>query len=509
MSTTTLLSSRHPEFEDVEPDYILMDDGFRGERVVKNKTFDYLPPTDGQVLDGARQNVNTIGYGHYLGYLARAVYPEYIERAVGTLVGVLNREDPKIDLPPAMEPMRENATRRGESLTMLYRRINSHQLLFGRLALLADALEGRPTPILVDYTAQALINWDDEPFDTLDPFMLRFAILDESRPQLRDGLFWEEIPRARALLLGSDFAAIFGEISNPEAGRVASDARTYRTFVEDQDLRGPPMEPRLAGRALPFIPLTVIGSTDLALTPGTIPLLGLGNLCLSIYRGEADHRHNLHLQGQDTLVIVGQEGSAEDPDAAASDQTVRIGAGARIEVPIGGDAKFIGVNPGGLAEQRSSIEADRRAAQDIGSRLLNPQGAAAESGEALRIRIAASTATLTLVAKTAAFGLQTSLRQCATWMNLDPSQVVVTPNLNFAEVRPETRAVGDLMDAKAKGAPISLRTVHRYAQDGDITKMTFDEEMTAIEDEEPLVEAPVEPDIATPAVPAEEPVSEE
>jgi hypothetical protein len=242
----------------------------------------------------------------------------------------------------------------------------------------------------------------------------------------------------------------------------------------------------------------VIGATDLSLTPGTIPLLSLGRLCMAIYRGEADHRYALHLQGQNTLVIIGKEGAAEDPDAVESDQETRVGAGSKIEVPLGGDAKFIGVDSGGLAESRSQISDDKRAAQEMGARLLNPQGAAAESGEALRIRIAASTATLTSLAKTAAFGLQTSLRQCAIWMGANPDEVTVSPNLNFSEVRPEPRSLGDLMDAKAKGAPISLRTVHRYAQDGDISKLTYDEELEEIENEEPLVEAPPDPEIATP-----------
>ncbi len=519
MPTTLLLTSKHPEYDGVSPDYILMEDAFQGERIVKSRQFVYLEPTEGMLLDGAKQadgqgtangRATSIGYQRYLGYLSRARFPEYVERAVGTLVGVLNKEEAKIALPGPMQEMLENSTRRGESLAMLLRRIHEHQLRFGRIGLLVDALAGRQTPILVDYRADQLINWDDEPFDTLAPHELRFAVLDESRFDLfrGEGLTWTHVSQARALVLARDGDPFFGTIDNLIEGDIRPEGGTYRTFTEREDTgRSVIMEPRLAGRPLPFIPFVVIGATDLALSPGTIPLLPLARSSFAIYRGSADYENAKHLQGQDTLVIIGHEGAAEDPDVPQSDQETRIGAGSRIELPQGGDAKFIVASPAALAELRQGLSDDKREAQEMGARLLNPQGAAAESGEALRIRIAASTATLTSIAKTAAFGLQTSLRQCAIWMGLDPFQVTVTPNLNFSEVRPETRSIGDLMDAKAKGAPISLRTVHRYAQDGDITKMTFEEEIEEIESEDPLVEEaeeapPAEPQ-ATPEFPEE------
>jgi hypothetical protein len=494
-STNFLLTSHHPDYDEVVPDYVLMEDSYKGQRAIKAKGFTYLRPTEGMILDGAEQNIESIGYSKYLTYLERAKYPDYVERAVGTLVGVLNREDATIMLPSGMEGIRENATRRGESLLQLLRKIHEHQLRFGRIALLGDALKDRPTPIFVDYRADSLINWDDDPVDTLAPRELRMAILDESRPELR-ALTWTDMNRGRALLLTDDTDPNLEFPTNREEGEVPSESRTYRTYTEDENGKSPVIEPRLAGRPLPFIPLTVIGATDLALAPGTIPLLGLANQCLAIYRGEADFRHGLHQQGQDTLVVIGEEGSAEDPDEATADKETRVGTGAKISVPLGGDAKFIGVNPAGLAEQRASIADDKKEAQEEGARLLTPQAATAESGEALRIRISASTATLQGIAKTAAKGLEAALKQMAVWMGLNPDEVRVEPNLNFSEVRPEPTALGAMMDAKSKGAPLSLESVHRFAREGDLTRMTYEEELAAIAAETPLIEP--DPDPAAP-----------
>ncbi len=488
----SLLTSIHPDFSIVAPDYVVMADTFAGERHIKDATTIYLPLTAGMVLDGATQSLTSPGWLRYVNYLARAKFPDYVQDAASTLVGVLNREPARIQLPAAMEPMRESATRRGESLLMLLRRIHLNQLLYGRLALLGDAVQGRNTPILLDYPARLLVNWSDEPFDTLSPNELRMAILDETRPEIgTDGLTWTTVIRGRALVLTDDSDP---SVPTPEmidgAERVASLARTYRTWTEVEGRKSAVVEPSLAGRTLPFIPLTVVGATDLALSPGIIPLLGLARLCLSIYRGEADYRQSLHHQGQDTLVIIGEEGSPDDDEESDSEDEVRVGVGSVIRVPLQGDAKFIGVSSLALQEQRTALSEERREAQGKGAQLLHPPGSQAESGDALRIRIAAATATLQSIALTGAAGLQTALRQCATWMGADPEAVIVTPNLNFAEVRVEPRSVGDAMDAKAKGAPLSLRSIHSYAEKNGLTEMTFEDELAEIEGEEPLVEPP-------------------
>ena len=80
-----------------------------------------------------------------------------------------------------------------------------------------------------------------------------------------------------------------------------------------------------------------------------------------MYRQDADYKQALFLQGQDTLVVTG----------AANDGTIRIGAGAHISVPLGADAKFIGVDGSGLEEQRRSLENDYQRASGKGGQLLD------------------------------------------------------------------------------------------------------------------------------------------
>ena len=87
------------------------------------------------------------------------------------------------------------------------------------------------------------------------------------------------------------------------------------------------------------IPFVFINSKDLSTIPDKPPLDSLARLALAIYRAEADYRQNLFMQGQDTLVRIGSTFEQDDENKA-----VRMGAGARLDMPVNGDAMYIGVS---------------------------------------------------------------------------------------------------------------------------------------------------------------------
>ena len=152
------------------------------------------------------------------------------------------------------------------------------------------------------------------------------------------------------------------------------------------------------------------------------------------------------------------------------------------------------------------------AAREPGARLLEPRKGQAESGEALRARISSATANLHQIALTGAAGLERSLKQIAVWIGADPDDVEVIPNLDFTQAKVDPKKAKDLIEAKRDGGlKISDRSIHTWMQDNNLTRMTFEEEQKAIDDEEEPVNsepAPVvmpaaaEPD-AEPIPPAE------
>jgi len=466
------IESVHPLYSRFQPDWVLLRDAYEGERVVKAKGTTYLPATAGQIIDGMGTRSDSAGQSSYNSYLQRAVFPDIVPVATEAMLGIMHNKPPKIELPAAMEPMREKATVKGESLNILLRRINLEQIVVGRMGLLLDvpnnAPIGKAMPYIAPYRAEAILNWDDGRREELVNQVCNLVVLDESEYERKMGDFeWDFVNKYRVLVLGEVLA-------NEPSG-------SYRTGVfrdkGESFSEAALIEPSLGGRTLLEIPFVFINSKDLVPEPDTSPMIGLARQALTVYRGEADYRQGLFMQAQDTLVIKGEI----DPEKA-----IRAGAGAAIRLPAEGDAKFIGTNSSGLPEMRMALENDRKTAADTGGRLLDTVGREAEAAEALRIRVTARTATLNSIAMAGALGLQQILRMAAVWMGLNPEEVIVEPNLDFADNTLDGQSMVDTMTAKAMGYPLSLRSIHRAARERNMTEYTFEEEMSEIETEAPL-----------------------
>lgn len=476
---TVNLSEKHPQYSFQSTNWILMRDAYRGQRQVKSKRTLYLPATSGQIADGM-DNSNQPGYKAYEAYLMRARFPNFVREAVQTAVGMMHSQPPKITLPPELEGIKSS---KGEDLPQLLRRINEEQLITGRVGILADVAtrSGEPLPYLATYSAERLINWDDGTVEGLVPQVLNFVVLDESEYERNVLSFgWEIEEKYRVMYIG-------GLEENEPSGRYRVGVFDSREVVFDQaGLK----TPSIRGRELDQIPFVIINSCDLVSETDEPPLLDLGELCYTIYRGEADYRQNLFMQGQDTLVVVG---GAQDED-----EQLRTGAGARIDVPIGGDAKYIGVESDGLSEQREALNNDRTRAGSMGAQSLDTVSRERESGTSLNIRIAARTADLNQIADTGAEGLARILRIVAEWIGADPSLVSVEPNKEFGDAQLTGQTMVEQQTARNLGYPISARSLHQNAYDKGLTKMTFEEEMEQAKREKGTIFAPGEKGDRTP-----------
>jgi hypothetical protein len=469
----------HPLYSKMVDYWNLARHSFAGEKTIKEQGTTYLPATPGQVLDGQGKGATQSGEISYQAYKLRAVYPSIYSDAVEAAVGILHREPPKIDLPDTLDNMLENATLLGESLEQVLRNIHTQQLVSGRLGLLGDIRknkEGKMQPVIAIYNDLTIRNWDDVALDD-EAWRLRVAILDETQYTMDDSLQWEEVTKYRVLALvkpgEGDGLTI---ISDDGTGVYAS-----ALVGEDDELINAEFKvPSLMGTELEEIPFVFVNSNDLSPSPDLPPLDGLARLCLTIYRGEADYRQNLFMQGQDTLVCIGRLGADSD------EEDVRTGAGARIDIRQGGDAKYIGVSSQGLPEQREALKNDYDRAVQKSGQLLDATSRAKESGDALRIRVAAQTATLPQIAKTGAAALEQVLKMLARWYGADEDQVSVTPNLNFTEADLNGKTLVEMMQAKGLGAPLSEESVHEWMQKEGMTELTYEAELERLAQEEPL-----------------------
>ncbi len=463
------LRSTHPDYDSKVDDWRQMRDTYEGQRTVKDAEFTYLYPTSSMILDGALDNTKSTGYANYTAYKRRAVFPDLVHLAAHTMVGLIMKDSSEYVLPASMEALIESCSKEGWTLEALHRHILLEQLVYGRTGLAIDFSDSNDLPFFVPFQAEHIRNWDyfNVPGDVNN---LSLVVTVENTRERGDaaagtGYEWTLRDRYRAMELDAD--------------------GTYFTYTvtegESEDSNNViPVYPEYRGNTLDFIPFTIIGAQDLAITPGPIPLIGISNAALSIYCGEADFRQTLHMTGQDTLVISGVADGSDDDD---DQEQTRVGATAVIELPVDGDAKYIGITGEGLTEQRQALDDDYKRASAEGSRLLENTAAQAESGEALKVRVAAKTTTLNTVAVVGAAGLEAALRQMAIIMGVDPDEVRIEPNTDFVEDTLSGQDIAQMMEAKENGAPISYRTIHENLRDKDWTKYTFEEEMAEISSE--------------------------
>lgn len=426
------VDTRHPDYADRLEEWRIMRDASRGEIRVKESGINYLP------MPAAFASMPDQGVAYYAAYQKRAQFPEIVTPTIGGMVGVIHRKEAEITLPDAMTGMWERATPEGLPLEALHRRITTELLTTGRHGLLVDfPEEGADLPYIAGYPAETIINWDDSG---------DFAVLDESG-LFRDGFQWNEEQRFRVLELQDG----------------AYTVTTYRQGVASE-----PVTPQGRDGAMDRIPFVIMGARDLSPHPENPPLLGVARSALAMYQLSADYRWQLFMTGMETLVIV--NGGGEDSE-------LQVGAG--VVIQLNGepgrepDAKYIGPAGTGIEAHRFALADERAAAVQAGARLFESEGRSAESGEALRLRYTAQTATLTTIAQTSAQGLEAALRHAATMMGLNPEEVTVAPNMDFIE-NPLTPTDAQALVGMWQDGAISYTTLYENLRRGEIASQERD-----------------------------------
>ena len=450
------VDSKHPDWTDRRDEWRLMRDTARGEKAVKEAGEAYLPMPSGFKAQDDK------GAGYYAIYQTRAQVPDIVSQTLNGMVGVIHRVESQIEMPDTMLPLWERATKDGLPLEAMHRRITAELLLMGRYSLLVDASsEGSDLPWLAGYGAEALINWSDR----RDLF-----VLDETGP-VRNGFEWTTQQKYRVL-----------EIAE---GRYV--VRTFRGTTEDTERANPAAR---GGKALSEIPFVVIGAKDLAVEPEDPPLIGVARSAISLYQLTADYRWQLFMTGQETATVI----NGDAPDA--------VGAGVVLvlkgEPNMQPDFKYVGPSGTGILAHERAIAAERANAISAGARLLDSEKRTAESGDALRLRYTAQTATLTTISQASAAGLEKALRYVATMIGADPEQVVVKPNQQFVDQVMDPQQAVNLVKVWQSGG-MSKLSLFENLQRGELisAERSFEEEEEEIAKDQEGMEPEAEIDPVT------------
>lgn len=410
------VTTKHPQFEEVERDWLLMSDSLAGERKIKERTTEYLPKTAGQIEAESQAKTGDSDTGLtpteaaqiYEGYLQRADYPLWVKDALRTMMGLVGRQEPEIKLPARMATMEKNATADGFGLDQLFLRVVSELLTKGRMPLLAD-FDGRRNPYISAYTAETAINWREDNVGGRQDLTLA-VLLEHRRAESEDEFEhkYETVYRVLDIDQGRYRARVLSE--------------------KEEEIEDPMMPGMRSGESvvpLKYIPLVFAGSTDNNPDVDEIPLLSMARCALKFYTLSADYYTSLHYTAHPQPWVAGLD---DDSDLRVT------GPMAAWMLPENGQAQYLEFQGAGIEATRKAMMDQRNAALEAGARVVDVD--TEESGDARRARQDDQHTSLYSVAVTAASAIEQVLKYQAEWMGLNPDQVEfrVEPKFSREEV---------------------------------------------------------------------------
>jgi len=449
------ITAKHPAYDTFISTWQMMRDAVDGEDCVKERDTvghqTYLPMKSAMKAMTDEQ----LKIAAYNAYKNRADFPEIVAPTVRGCLGLIHSKPSVYELPTALKPMLEKATKDGLSLEGLHQRITAELLRVGRYGLLTGVDEQGEFH-LAGYTTETVINWD------LTDGQLSYLVLDESAEK-RDPATnkWKVLEQFRECVLTAD-----GFVSTEWEEKTVDGKKTY--------VPGEPVIATIKGKdKLAVLPFTFIDTMDLTPQPDDIPLYGLAKLAFRAYRLDADYVNALHMTSEPTPYVTG---------ISKEQAPTTIGA-ARLWVlePENAKCGMLEFTGPGLDAQEKAISNTLERAIMFGAQLFTDNKRSAESGEALRLRLGNQSSTLKMIATASAAGLEKALRFAALWAGVNPDEVTVKPNLDFVDRELSPQEILALVSGWQSGGYSRLTLFENMQRGGVVnSERTFEDEQELI-----------------------------
>lgn len=467
MSVTSTREEYEIQAHDVERNR----DAVAGERKVKNKRTQYLPPTPSMCtstieLENGYQQImgNTVsaeGATSYNKYLSLAYFYGATGRTVDGLSGLVFSKPPQKELAGVVEYLDDNVDGKGSSLRKQSQKAVEEALVSPRSGLLvdfpmvrqhvsiADAEANNLRPKILHYPFESIINWFYELVD--NELKLSMVVLSECTEVITDDYTVKTEKQFRVLRLieGVYHSGLFDSQGDPvvELTPVLVNGSTTNE--------------------IPFY-LIEVGAE------GKSVINDLVDANFNHYRFFADYAAKEHASA---FPVFWETGAV---DEAAN---MAIGPGAKWSNPSS-DAAF-GViqssSDGGSMRQYLQDMETRMAA--LGAEMLKPRSAGVESAESKALDKVAQDSTTASVANNVSEAYEKALTYAAEWLG-SSDESVYRLNTDYTPNGIGAQELTALVGAW-QGGSISYDTFYANLQRGEIAdpERTADEERAAIQNE--------------------------
>lgn len=405
------VGTEHPDYTRLSPLWQTIDDCIEGEASIKAKKEKYLPRPSAMTRD-------IKGNEAYTSYITRAHFPDFTSKFLSGLTGITKINPPRIKIPASMEYLIDDCDGNNTPLDVFFFQSVRLSLKFGRQLIFADVDKDKNRIKLVRYSATELINWGvvNRVYDGKDAdfFVIR-----------------EKINSSKSIF-AHDYEDQFRVLTTTDVLNIDTNEKAFMSAVFDNkgNLAEPIAIPSLLGKNFNGLPIVVIGSTDIDIEPDQIPLLGVSLCALQMYMKDADLSNAMFLTCNPTLCMSG----VQSDESGLSGTSVLVGSNISIvmEDP-NARAYYTKTDASGLQEVRLSIKTYLEEAKHAGSALLSGDQKGVESGEALRIKAASTTASLSTTSQATARGFEKAFKNIAEWMGENPDKVSISVDTDYLD----------------------------------------------------------------------------
>lgn len=329
----------------------------------------------------------------YRAYLQRARFPDITAMIMRGLVGVASKGEANVKLSSSVSHFEDSATTEGMSLERLYSYSLQEVMQTSKVAYVLDVRDNNEFIIAV-YSAERNIDWHEE-------------LIDGQRVL------------TRCVFIESDFS---DDNEKSIEYKLINGVAVYQRYINDKP-DGEEVLITKQGKTIDRLPIFFASTNKNSPEPGIIPLLGISDIALSIYRKDADLSQAEFMTCNPTLFLFGVP-SDETPKLIGSTVTVSVSnPEARADYPK--------TDTSGLNHVLNRIEGLFKEAIHMGATMLSTGQRSAESAEALSIREAANGATLLDIVHLTGEAISDMLQFASDWAG--SGEITYEPSTDFIE----------------------------------------------------------------------------
>jgi hypothetical protein len=410
----------------------------------------------------------------YYQRVEKAIYTNYTGRTREGLKGAIFRLPPRIELPPDMEFMYDNADGAGQSLAQVSKLAADEVMETGRFGLLADypmvsedltveqVRRMQLQPHIATYTAESIINWHVHIMNGRR--QLGMLVLKENAPIHYDEFTWDYVDRYRVLRLNADSQytqQLYDESGDP--------------ITDEIVIRG------ASGQPFDYIPFHFIGSRDNLPDIDEPVLYDIARVNIGHFRNSADHENNLSVHGGGTLVVS----TDMSPEAfqSANPGGITVGENSGLILSEGGKAELLQL--GSASAIGAEMTHKEQMMVQIGAKIITKTGQ--RTAEEARIQATSENSMLDTMVGNIDEAFTAVLYDCRAFISPTDAEIVFSLNNDFYADTIAPQEIMAMIQGNDAGVMPKIDIVRRLIDAGWIqSEGTAEDILSDITQESPL-----------------------